>query len=90
METWVVTNRALLRSYFGSAFRESALPALTSMESRTRDSVQDALVAATRRCPNAYRKGKRSFHIVGRLSPAALRPHLHSFARRERILSQRL
>ncbi len=90
METWLVTDRATLRSHFGSQLQTSALPALVNMESRTRNSVQDALVHATRNCKNAYAKGKRSFEILGKLDPAALRAHLPSFVRCERILREKL
>jgi len=43
-----------------------------------------------RNCTNAYRKGDRSFEILGKLSPTALEKHLPSFKRARRILDERL
>ncbi len=90
METWIVTDRATLRAHFGAHLQTSALPALSGMEARSRDSVQDALVRATRNCGNAYAKGKRSFEVLGKLDPVALRQHLAGFSRCERILGGKL
>jgi len=90
VETWIVTDRDTLRSHYGAGFQESALPPLNEMESRSRDSIQGKLVRATRNCKNAYAKGKRSFAVIAKLAPAALRPHLPSFARLERVLAARL
>ncbi len=90
METWIVTDRTTLRSHFGALLQTSSLPALTNMESRKRGSVQDALAQASRNCKNAYTKGRRSFEILGKIKPAALREHLPSFVRCERILGEKL
>jgi Domain of unknown function (DUF4276) len=90
METWIVSDRPTLRSHYGAQLQESALPPLQDMESRRRHTVQDALQHATRSCKNAYQKGKRSFEILGKLTPVELRPHLPSFSRCERILGQKL
>ena len=90
METWILTDRATLSRHFGARLQTSALPALHGMETRTRDSVQAALVHATRNCGNAYAKGKRSFEVLGKLDPAVLRQHLPGFARCERILQGKL
>lgn len=90
METWIAADRRALRGHYGSCLRESALPALTDMESRNRHAVQDALSTATRGCNNAYEKGKRSFIILGQLSPEEIRRHLPSFARILRVLGETL
>ncbi len=90
METWITTDRATLRSHYRVDLQESALPAVNDMESRARHTVQDQLVHATRNCQNAYAKGKRSFEIVGKLSPDALKSHLPSFQRFLRILGAKL
>jgi hypothetical protein len=90
METWIVTDRPTLRGHYGSDLQESALPALADMESRDRRAVQDSLNHATRKCKNAYAKGKRSFDIVAKLNPDNLRRHLPAFQRFERILEARL
>ena len=90
MESWIVTDRKTLRSHYGSKLQASALPALDNMETRDRDSIQQALSHATRNCKNAYTKGKRSFEVVAALDPSALRPHLPSFVRCERVLAEKL
>ncbi len=90
MESWIVTDRQTLRSHYGSKLQASALPALDVMETRDRDSIQNALFHATRNCKNAYAKGQRSFEVLAALEPSALRPHLPSFVRCERILTEKL
>jgi len=59
-------------------------------ESRPRDSIQEALVHATRHCGNKYEKGKRSFQILAKLSPGTLCAHLPSFVRATQILNDKL
>lgn len=90
METWIIADRSTLRSHYGPDLRESALPAPDNLESRDRRSIQDALSSATRNCGNAYRKGKRSFEIVGKLNPDVLAEYLPSFARCKRLLAAKL
>ena len=72
METWIVSDRAVLKTYYGNNLQESALPAWVDLESRARDAVQNALVHATRDCSNKYEKGKRSFQVLGELTPDTL------------------
>ncbi len=67
-----------------------ALPPTNNLESRGRSDVHDKLEHATRECSNAYKKGKRSFLAIGELNPAALKKHLPSFVRLERILKANL
>jgi hypothetical protein len=45
---------------------------------------------ATSTCSNAYRKGKRSYEILGKLKPVVLAALLPSFARTMAILEQKL
>ncbi|NCC53717.1 MAG: DUF4276 family protein [Spartobacteria bacterium] len=90
METWIVTDRTVLQDHYGDRLQESALPAPGNMETRTRNAVQDALIHATRKCSNAYAKGKRSFEILAKLDPSVLREHLSGFVRCERILKEKL
>ena len=90
METWVVTDRAALNEHYGSELQETALPPLVNMESRGRHDIQNSLEHATRNCGNTYEKGKRSFEIFGKLSPAILEQHLPSFVRVKRILNTKL
>ena len=90
METWIVTDREVLQEHYGSELHENSLPALTNLEQRSREQVQDALQQATRDCSNAYKKGKRSFKVLGELTPAVLGQHLPSFTRVGRILDEHL
>ena len=90
METWIVSDRVALRAHYGSQMQESALPAQVNLESRPRNTVQDALIHATRECSNKYRKGKRSFRILGELTPDTLATHLPSFARAAKTLAEKL
>jgi hypothetical protein len=90
METWIVADRAAIKDHYGAKLQESALPSLVNLENRERHDVQDQLAHATRKCSNAYTKGKRSFEILATLSPATLQKHLPSFARARRILDQKL
>jgi len=90
METWIVSDREALSDHYGSQLQESALPALVDLESRPRDKVQDALVHATRKCANKYGKGKRSFTILGKLTPDTLAASLPSFDRAQKTLQKKL
>lgn len=90
METWIVADQPTLKDHYGSRLQDSALPPLVDLEQRSRHDVQDKLVHATRDCSNAYKKGKRSFEILGKLDPSVLEQHLPSFVRVRRILNDRL
>jgi hypothetical protein len=90
METWIVTDRAALARHYGKKLQESALPARANMGARQRHAVQAGLVSATRKCANAYAKGKRSFEVLAELDPAVLAQHLPSFVRVVRILNESL
>jgi hypothetical protein len=90
METWIVSDRDTLRQHYGHNLQESALPPLDNLEQRSRQEVQESLKRATRRCQNAYRKGKRSFEVLGKLDPATLETHLAAFRRTKRILNEKL
>lgn len=90
METWVVADRRALAEHYGSKLQDSALPPLIDLEKRPRQEIQKKLIDATCNCSNAYAKGKRSFEILGKLSPDALEQHLPSFVRVRQILDKRL
>jgi hypothetical protein len=92
MESWCVADRSALRQFFGTSLRESALPPLNDLEARTKESVQDALINATRDCGRnrGYKKGKRSFELLGRLDPAELKRLLPHFARLCQMLDAKL
>jgi hypothetical protein len=90
METWIVADRKTLAEHYGSKLQESALPALHALEGRSRQEVQRKLGHATRKCVNAYAKGKRSFELLSKLSPTELEKRLPSFRRVVRILGDKL
>lgn len=90
METWIVADRDALTKHYGSELQISALPPLVDLESRSRHDIQNDLFHATRDCSNAYKKGKRSFDVLEKLSPDTLELHLLSFVRVKKILENRL
>lgn len=90
METLCVADRPALDNHYGQKLQSSALPPLVNLEQRPRHEIQNALFHATRDCPNAYAKGRRSFDLLSKLTPASLRQHLPSFARCSRILDEKL
>lgn len=90
METWIVTDREALKAHYGACLQGSELPDQRRIEERTRDIVQDKLMHATRKCRNAYKKGKHSYVLVGKLSPDILSKHLPSFTRVKNILNTEL
>ena len=90
METWIVADQTTLAKHYGADLQKSALPKLNNLENRPRDAIQNALTRATRKCRNAYTKGKRSFEVLGKLDPATLSTHLPSFVRVRRILDASL
>jgi hypothetical protein len=90
METWIVADRETLRRHYGQKLQETALPPTNHLEIRGRADVHSKLEHATRGCSNAYKKGKRSFLVVGELNPSALESLLPSFARVKKILEAKL
>ena len=90
METWIVTDRTALTSHFGSSFKPSALPALQDIEQRNRSAILDALEKASSDCSGPYRKGPKSFELLGKLNPDVLQQHLPSFRRAQRVLHTNL
>lgn len=89
METWILSDRDLLKSKFGPKLQLSALPPLVEMEGRNRHTLLGQLERATRNCSEQYSKGKLSFELLGSLSPPSLEMHLPSFVRMQRILREK-
>lgn len=83
METWCIADRKTLRQFFGNELQESALLPIDNLENRDKTQVQDALVHATRNCgkDRVYKKGKRSFELLGHLDPTVLKDKLLHFKR---------
>jgi hypothetical protein len=90
METPIVADHDALKAHYGAKLQTSALPPRDQLEARGRHEVQDKLAHATRNCTNAYAKGKRSFEVLAKLSPATLEAHLPSFVRTRLILDRKL
>lgn len=90
METWIVADRDTLKRHYGHKLQETALPSVDHLENRGRVEVHKKLEHATRDCTNAYKKGKRSFVVVGELNPTKLESLLPSFARAKMILAEKL
>ena len=90
METWIVADRETLKRHYGHNLQETALPPAINLENRGRVEVHQKLEHATRDCSNSYKKGKRSFVVVGELNPSALEAVLPSFARVKKILHCKL
>lgn len=90
METWIATDRQSLRQHYGANLRESSLPDLYEVESRSRDEVFKALKDATRDHSSPYDKGRISFDVLEVLNPDVLKQHLPSFTRMLRILDEKL
>ncbi|MCR4317535.1 MAG: DUF4276 family protein [Planctomycetes bacterium] len=90
METWIASDRDTLKKHYKKGFKENALPSLNDIEKKNHHDVQKSLAKATKDCWNAYRKGERSFEILGKLNPAALETQLSAFRRMKRILLEKL
>jgi hypothetical protein len=69
METWFLTDRELLRRYFGASLRETHLKAWPVLEDVPKDDVLKALKRATADCEKSYSKGKVSFDLLRQLTP---------------------
>ena len=90
METWIITDSNTLTSHFGQCLQTSALPSSDNLESRPRGDIQNSLYHATRNCPGPYKKGAKSFELLGKLAPSAIEPHLPSFGRARNVLNGKL
>ena len=73
MESWFVADRAALRKFFGSDFKEAKLPAATSpIEAVEKAKIYKSLKDATTPCKSKgeYGKGSHSFKILSEINPA--------------------
>lgn len=89
METWIVADKEVLVKHFGNGFRKHGLPTL-DLERRSRKDVLKALEEASKNCPVPYKKGVKSFEILGKLTPQTLQKLLPSFQRVLAILKLKL
>jgi hypothetical protein len=73
MESWFLSDRGALRTFFGQGFRDNALPAANNaIEGMAKQQVYDALAQATSNCKTkaAYGKGEHSFKLLKEIDPA--------------------
>ena len=89
METWIIADQEVLVKHFGPRFRKHGLPTL-DLERRSRQDVLKALEKASKNCPDPYKKGAKSFKILGKLTPQVLQKLLPSFERVLTILEFKL
>ena len=81
METWIVADRNTLRNYF-PILNENPLPNVLQLESCTRKDINSALKNATATSQKgAYKKGRDSFDLLGKLNPDELKSKLPHFRR---------
>jgi len=93
METWIIADKdGLSRFYekYKKCLRSGGLPSTVNLEAKDSHVVQNALLAATQDCSNAYMKNKRSLEALATVDPAVLQSLLPAFARMERILKNKL
>ena len=71
MESWFLTDKDTLADFFGQGFHEGALPVRGSIETVSKETVDQGLKTATRACKtqSRYKKGQHSFKILVRINP---------------------
>lgn len=72
MESWLLADRDLLKTFFGQGFKESQLPAAANpVESVAKQEIYRSLANATRDCKTKaqYGKGEHSFKLLALLDP---------------------
>ncbi len=76
METWLLADRAALKTVFGARLDETKLPPESaSLETTDKRAVYAALAAATKPTPSGeYGKGSHSFKVLAEVAPGKLRP----------------
>lgn len=67
-EAWLIADLDNLKNYFGKGFRENALPPIFDLENRNRNSLEEALKAATKDCRTKFAKGQVCFEILEKVS----------------------
>ena len=90
METWFLADRELLQEHFGLELVESHFKKWPVLENLSKETVLNALRAATVRCSSPYEKGKVSFDLLAKLNPGRVEiacPHAKELLDRLRNLS---
>lgn len=73
MESWLLCDRATLKTFFRQGFQENQLPAAeNAIEGVAKAQVYDGLAKATKSCKTKaqYGKGEHSFKLLARIDPA--------------------
>ena len=87
METWFLTDRNALQTYFGREFGGNVIRKWPQLEEVSKETVLDALEKATARCSKPYAKGKVAFELLAQIDPALVEaacPHAKSLLDRLR------
>ena len=87
METWFLADREALRRYFGTRFRENALPQWPRLEDVSKARVFTALQDATSHCSPPFDKGTVSFQLLAEINPGLVEiacPHARRLFQRLR------
>ena len=72
MESWFLTDRKTLQSFFGQGFNTKALPnTSTRVESIAKENIYQSLANATKSCKtkSKYGKGEHSFKLLAKIDP---------------------
>lgn len=75
MESWLIADRATLKSFFGQGFKENQLPAgANALEQVSKADVYTSLAKATRDCKTkpTYGKGEHSFKLLAAINPVSV------------------
>ena len=90
METWFLADRELLQRHFGRGLVESHFKKWPTLENVAKETVLNALRAATAGCSSPYEKGKVSFDLLAKLNSSRVEmacPHAKELLDRLRNLS---
>jgi len=76
MDAWLLPDPAGLKKHYVGKFNEKALPPASQAETRTKDTINDALKRATRRTPAAeYQKIRDGAKLLEKVDPTEVREH---------------
>lgn len=76
MEAWFLADPACLKKHFGGNFDGSKLPAANLAESRTKETINDALKKATKGTKaNEYKKIRDGAKLLEKADPTEVRKH---------------
>lgn len=83
MESWLLADRATLKTFYGPGFHEESLPSNPRIERIAKADVLDGLARATRKTSKGpYDKGPTSFDILAEVDPSNVErsaPHAKRF-----------